>query len=171
MADVKILGRTDEGAIVIKDLFEFLREIEQQFGKTINKEIRKVSYDVTRLLEKEVRAEAASVYTGRRAEQAKGLAAGLRAKNDRIPTIQLRHTETFRSRSRPNSKRRTPVLKGDVFRGSEFGGGRRKTTRQFLRHRGRSGYFFWPTVRKNRENIAKLYLQGIDQVVKTFGFK
>jgi hypothetical protein len=63
------------------------------------------------------------------------------------------------------------VLKGDVFRGSEFGGGRRKTTRQFLRHRGRSGYFFWPTVRKNRENIAKLYLQGIDQVVKTFGFK
>ena len=171
MADVKILGRTDEGAIVIKDLFEFLREIEQQFGKTINKEIRKVSYDVTRLLEKEVRAEAASVYTGRRAEQAKGLASGLRAKNDRIPTIQLRYTETFRSRSRPNSKRRTPVLKGDVFRGSEFGGGRRKTTRQFLRHRGQVGYFFWPTVRKNRENIAKLYLQGIDQVVKTFGFK
>jgi uncharacterized protein (DUF2267 family) len=63
MADVKILGRTDEGAIVIKDLFEFLREIEQQFGKTINKEIRKVSYDVTRLLEKEVRAEAASSRT------------------------------------------------------------------------------------------------------------
>jgi hypothetical protein len=34
-----------------------------------------------------------------------------------------------------------------------------------LRHRGRSGYFFWPTVRKEKENIAKEYLEAIDRVL------
>jgi hypothetical protein len=55
---------------------------------------------------------------------------------------------------------------GDVFFGAEFGGGGRPTTRQFLRHRGQSGYFFWPTVRKKKNEIAKRYLDGIDDVVK-----
>ena len=35
-----------------------------------------------------------------------------------------------------------------------------------LRHRGKSGYFFWPTVRKNKENIAKVYLDAIDKVLE-----
>jgi hypothetical protein len=177
------VGRADQGAIVIKDLFEFLREIEQEFGKAIRKEIIKNGYNVAKLLEREVKAEAGSALSGRRAAQAKSVAAGLRASRDRLPMIKLRGSEPFQSRSRPNvgnprgttaarvSGRRTPVTKADVFFGAEFGGGARKTTRQFLRHRGRSGYFFWPTVRRMKDRIAKEYLDGIDRVVSSFGFK
>ena len=47
--------------------------------------------------------------------------------------------------------------------GLRKGGGR---TTQFLRHRGQSGYFFWPAVRKNKDNIARVYLDAIDEVLK-----
>jgi hypothetical protein len=93
----------------------------------------------------------------------------LRASNDRIPTIKLRGKEPFISKTRPNSRRKKPVTRSDVFFGAEFGGGATKKTRQFLRHRGQSGYFFWPTVRKRKNQIAKEYLEGIDKVVKELG--
>jgi hypothetical protein len=54
-----------------------------------------------------------------------------------------------------------------VFFGAEFGGQARPRTKQFLRHRGRSAYFFWPTVRKEKENIAKQYLDAIQKVLNT----
>jgi hypothetical protein len=57
------------------------------------------------------------------------------------------------------------VTRGDVFFGAEFGGQARPTTRQFLRHRGRSGYFFWQTVRKKRNDIATEYLKAIQDVL------
>jgi len=47
--------------------------------------------------------------------------------------------------------------------GLRKGGGR---TTQFLPHRGQKGYFFWPAVRKNKDNIAKVYLDAIDEVLK-----
>jgi hypothetical protein len=53
-----------------------------------------------------------------------------------------------------------------VFFGAEFGGGARRRTDQFLRHKGTSGYFFWPTVRRMKDMIAKEYLIGIDKVLK-----
>jgi len=40
-------------------------------------------------------------------------------------------------------------------------------TKQFLRHRGESGYFFWQTVRKEKGNIAKEYLDAIQKVLNT----
>ena len=59
------------------------------------------------------------------------------------------------------------VTYGDVFWGAEFGGRRRKTTQQFLRHRGRQGYFFWQAVRDNRSFIAKTYDEKIASILKT----
>lgn len=47
--------------------------------------------------------------------------------------------------------------------GYRKGGGR---TTQFLPHRGQKGYFFWPAVRKHKENIAKEYLDAIDRVLE-----
>jgi len=47
--------------------------------------------------------------------------------------------------------------------GYRKGGGR---TTQFLPHRGQKGYFFWPAVRKNKDNIARVYLDAIDEVLK-----
>jgi hypothetical protein len=53
-----------------------------------------------------------------------------------------------------------------VFFGAEFGGKRTPKTQQFMRHRGKAGYFFWPTVRKHKKDIAKEYLDAIDRVLK-----
>ena len=164
------LGRAGTAAIanntvIVKDLFETLNKF-QKASKAFNGEMRKVAYQIARDLEGQVRIEAGTVS---RASQAIQVARGLRAKNDRIPTIGLRSKEPFISKSRPNSKRRIKVTRGDVFFGAEFGGGARRTTLQFLRHRGQSGYFFWPTVRKRKNEIAKEYLEGIDKVVKQLG--
>jgi len=164
------LGRAGEAAVagntvIVKDLFETLRKFSKASSE-FNKEMRKVAYTIARDLEGKVKIEAASVS---RASQAIQVAKGLRASNDRIPTIKLRGNESFVSKSRPNRKRKTKVTRADVFFGAEFGGGARPTTRQFLRHRGQSGYFFWPTVRKRKNEIAKEYLDGMDRVVKELG--
>jgi hypothetical protein len=164
------LGRAGTAAVagntvIVKDLFETLNKF-QKASKEFNGEMRKVAYQIARDLEGQVRIEAGTVS---RASQALQVAKGLRAKNDRIPTIGLRSKEAFISKSRPNSRRRKPVTRGDVFFGAEFGGGAKPNTRQFLRHRGQSGYFFWPTVRKRKNEIAKQYLEGIDKVVKQLG--
>jgi hypothetical protein len=76
----------------------------------------------------------------------------------------LSSSSNFVSKSRPNRKRKRKVTRGDVFFGAEFGGARSPKTQQFLRHRGKSGYFFWPTVRKHKADIAKQYLDAIQRV-------
>ena len=164
------LGRAGTAAVagntvVVKDLFETLRKFSKA-SPQFNKEMRKVAYTIARDLEAKVRIEAGTVS---RASQAIQVAKGLRASNDRIPTIKLRGKESFVSKSRPNSKRKTKVTRADVFFGAEFGGGATPKTKQFLRHRGQSGYFFWPTVRKRKNAIAKEYLDGMDRVVKDLG--
>jgi DNA mismatch repair ATPase MutL len=164
------LGRAGTAAVagntvIVKDLFETLRKF-QKASPQFNKEMRKVAYTIARDLESKVKLEATTVS---RASQAIQVAKGLRASNDRIPTIKLRGKESFVSKSRPNSKRKTKVTRADVFFGAEFGGAARPTTKQFLRHRGQSGYFFWPTVRKRKNAIAKEYLDGMDRVVRELG--
>ena len=151
--------------VVVKDLYETLRKFSKA-SPEFNKELRKVAYTIARSIETKVKIEAGSVS---RASQAIEVAKGLRASNERIPTIKLRSKESFVSKSRPNSKRKIKVTRGDVFFGAEFGGGAKRNTLQFLRHRGQSGYFFWPTVRKQKNEIAKEYLEGIDRVVKQLG--
>ena len=151
--------------VIVKDLFETLRKFEQA-SSLFKKEMRKVALVIAKDLQGQVRIEAGSVSRSRQAIQ---VARGLRAVNENIPTIKLRSSEQFISKSRPNSRRKKPVTRGDVFFGAEFGGGATRTTRQFLRHRGQSGYFFWPTVRKRKNEIAKEYLEGIDKVVKQLG--
>ena len=151
--------------VIVKDLFETLRKFSKA-SPQFNKEMRKVAYTIARDLEAKVRIEAGTVS---RASQAIQVAKGLRASNERIPTIKLRGKESFVSKSRPNSKRKTKVTRADVFFGAEFGGGATPKTKQFLRHRGQSGYFFWPTVRKRKNAIAKEYLDGMDRVVKDLG--
>jgi len=151
--------------VQVKDLMETLRKFDRA-SLEFSKEMRKVAYTIAKDLSTEVRITAGTVS---RASQAIQVAKGLRASNDRIPTIKLRGNESFVSKSRPNSKRKTKVTRSDVFFGAEFGGGTRPKTQQFLRHRGQSGYFFWPTVRKRKNQIAKEYLDGIDKVVKQLG--
>ena len=152
--------------VVVKDLFETMRKFQQR-SKQFDKEMRKVGAIIAQDLKERVIVEAGTVS---RARQAVAVAKGFRVvKSDRLPTLELRGSSPFPSKSRPPSKRKNKVTRSDVFFGAEFGGGATRTTRQFLRHRGQSGYFFWPTVRKRKNQIAKEYLEGIDRVVAELG--
>jgi hypothetical protein len=118
--------------------------------------------------------------------QASMVVRGLRARRDRIPTIKLDHNKSFPSKSRSNRTRGLgrlgpglasagikgfdrKVTYGDVFFGAEFGGRGRRTTQQFLRHRGRQGYFFWQAVRDSNSYIAKEYVASIERVMEKLG--
>lgn len=156
---VTILGGND--AIQIDGIAKFLRDASRA-DANFNTEMRKAAQEVAQNLVNKAKIEAATVT---RSRQAVEVMKGMKARRDRIPTVKLSEKSAFVSKSNPNRKRKQKVTRGDVFFGAEFGGQARPTTRQFLRHRGRSGYFFWQTVRKEKENIAKEYLGAIDKVL------
>jgi len=171
-------------AIQIQGIYEFLRDASKA-DKRFDGEMRKAAQNVAENLNLKAKAEAATVT---RSSQAIEVMKGMRARRDRVPTIKLSEKSAFVSKSNPNRKRKRKVTRGDVFFGAEFGGGKfgssnrtvagaksragtempRKgggRTTQFLRHRGKSGYFFWPAVRKNKANIADAYLDAIQKVL------
>jgi hypothetical protein len=156
-----ITGGND--AIQIQGIYEFLRDASKA-DKRFDTEMRKAAQNVAENLNQKAKAEAATVT---RSSQAVEVMKGMRARRDRIPTIKLSEKSAFVSKSNPNRKRKRKVTRGDVFFGAEFGGQARPRTKQFLRHRGRSAYFFWPTVRKEKENIAREYLDAIQKVLNT----
>jgi hypothetical protein len=158
---VTITGGND--AIEIVGIAKFLREASKA-NENFNKEMRKASRQVAANIIIKAKAEAATVTRSRQAIQ---VMRGMKARSDRIPTASLSHKSPFISKSNPSKNRKKPVTRGDVFFGAEFGGGARPTTRQFMRHRYRSGYFFWPAVRKEKENIAREYLDAIQNVLNT----
>jgi hypothetical protein len=158
---VSITGGNDPVQII--GIVEFLRDAAKADDR-FNVEMRKAARQVAGDLVIKAKAEAATVNRSRQAIQ---VMRGMKARSDRIPTVSLSHKSPFISKSNPSKNRKKPVTRGDVFFGAEFGGGARPTTRQFLRHRYRSGYFFWPTVRKEKENIAREYLDAIQRVLNT----
>ena len=147
--------------IQIVGIAKFLRDA-QRANQNFDKEMKKASRQVAASLIIKAKDEAATVTRSRQAIQ---VMRGMKARSIITPTVSLSHTSPFISKSNPNKKRKRPVTRGDVFFGAEFGGGARPRTKQFLRHRYRSGYFFWPTVRKEKENIAREYLDAIDRVL------
>jgi len=157
-------------SVQIIGIAKFLRDDSKAYPD-FNNEMRKAAEQVAQNLLDKAKAEAGTVT---RSRQAVEVMKGMSASRDRIPTIKLKENSPFQSKSSKFSssyniktKRRVKrkVTRGDVFFGAEFGGGSRPTTKQFLRHRGRSGYFFWPTVRKEKQNIANEYLNAIDRVL------
>jgi hypothetical protein len=185
---VSITGGND--AIEIVGIAKFLRDASKANQKFDN-EMRTAAQKVAQNLVEKAKAEATTV---KRSSQATEVMKGMQARRDRIPKVSLNSKSNFVSKSNPNRNRKRKVTRGDVFFGAEFGGGKfgkgMKTsvgarsvnkkgesrdgyrkggghTSQFLRHRGRSGYFFWPTVRKEKENIAKEYLAAIQKVLNT----
>jgi Holliday junction resolvase RusA-like endonuclease len=149
--------------IEIIGIAKFLRDAQRK-DKDFDKEMKKASRQVAASLILKAKDEAA---TATRSRQAIQVMRGMRARSIITPTVSLSHNSPFISKSNPNKNRKKPVTRGDVFFGAEFGGGARPRTQQFLRHRGRKGYFFWPTVRKEKDNIAKEYLDAIQRVLNT----
>lgn len=176
--DASISGRAGRASVVprngiyIEGLFELLRDL-QKADDRFNTEMRKASLEVAKGVAQNARRAASTVQHNRQALEA---AHGLVAKSDRVPTIKLNENMRFRSVNRAKvrgSRGRMvsrKVTMGDVFFGAEFGGGARKTTRQFPPHQGRRGYFFWPTVRRMRNEIAEEYLDAIEETMQKLGF-
>ena len=150
-------------AVEIIGIAKFLRD-SSRANENFDKEMKKASRQVAANLIIKAKDEAATVA---RSKQAIQVMRGMKARSIITPTVSLSHKSPFISKTNPNSKRKRKVTRGDVFFGAEFGGGARPTTRQFLRHRGRSGYFCWQTVRKEKENIATEYLDAIQRVLRT----
>ena len=166
------IGRGAEVAFVAPGLLQFLKEASQASDQ-FNKEMRKAAQEVAQVVVDRAKVNAQSQpkhvptvpgSSGR--SQAQAVVSGLRARNDRIPTIKLDGKRGYVSASRSNRKRKQKVTMGQVFFGAEFGGRVNKRTKQFLRHRGRQGYFFWQAVRDSKGTIATEYLAAIDTVLK-----
>lgn len=189
---VKITGGND--AIEIVGIAEFLRAASKE-DKNFNIEMRKAAAIVAQNLLDKAKAEAATSTRSRQAtEVMKGLRVKRNDRIPSIYLADKSSfvSKSFPNRRR-GKRGGKKVTRGDVFFGAEFGGGKfgkgNKTsagarswsvkdgkavdgyrkggghTSQFLRHRGQSGYFFWPTVRKEKENIAREYLDAIDRVL------
>jgi len=172
MPGIEAVGRAGAVGFVADDLLKFLRDASQAFPD-FNKEMRKAAEEVAQVVVDKAKVNAAGQpkhgpnrrgSSGR--SQAQAVVEGLRARRDRIPTIKLDAKRGYVSASRPNRKRKTKVRMGDVFFGAEFGGRAQPTTQQFLRHRGRQGYFFWQAVRDSKSYIAKEYSDAIERVLK-----
>ena len=177
-------------AIEVQGIYQFLRDASKK-DKRFDAEARIAAGKVAEMLLVKAKAEAATVTRDRQATE---VMKGMKVGKDRVPKLYLASTSAFVSTTNPNRNRKRKVTRGDVFFGAEFGGGKfgkgMKTsagarsvnkkgqsrdgyrkgggyTSQFLRHRGRAGYFFWPTVRKEKENIAREYLDAIQRVLNT----
>jgi len=165
-------GRAGQVSFMSDELLKFLRDASQAYPM-FNKEMRIAAEAVAQMVVDKAKVNAAGQpkhgpnrpgSSGR--SQAQAVVEGFRARRDRIPTIKLDANRGYVSASRSNRKRKTKVKMSDVFFGAEFGGRRRPTTQQFLRHRGRQGYFFWQAVRDSKSYIAKEYGDSIERVLK-----
>jgi hypothetical protein len=59
---------------------------------------------------------------------------------------------------------------GGMALGTEFGGQSRPRTMQFRPHRGREGYFFWPTIRDNSDQIKQMWDDLLEDAIQRAGF-
>lgn len=83
---------------------------------------------------------------------------GLKVKRDRVPVVRVgRNVITARG-----------ARETDIFYGAEFGGRMRRTTMQFQPHRGREGYFLYPTARQRGKHYAELWAESVDKAFKAW---
>ena len=107
-------------------------------------------------------------------------AESVRARSDRIPSIQGGGPQYVRTADRPvkltkrgkvrkhrAATRRTTA--GQIFFGAEFGGGARPETQQFAPHKGREGYFFFPTLRADSGDIGRQWGEALDEISGDWG--
>jgi hypothetical protein len=62
-------------------------------------------------------------------------------------------------------------ISGDAAAGAEFGGRGRPTTQQFKPWLGHTGYFLYPTIRRDSEAINTTYRAALELVIKEAGLE
>jgi hypothetical protein len=72
------------------------------------------------------------------------------------------------SKSRPNSKRKKKVTRGDVFYGSEFGASRlpQFPPRTAKFGGGNKGHYVWPTIEAMAPTINAEYIETLKRITK-----
>ena len=88
-------------------------------------------------------------------------ASGLKVRRDRVPVVASGKGKV--------GHRSTPIPA--IFYGAEFGGQRRPTTLQFASHKGRDGYFLYPTARARGKRYADMWGDAIDKAFKAWDDK
>lgn len=124
--------------------------------KELNSEIRQaakkiVNAEVPRLV---ARARSSS-------KQAAAVAGTIRAKSDRLPAIVAGGARKVSMSGRKQAA-------DQIFFGAEFGGARRKTTQQFRPHRGKTGYFLYPQLRADADDIMADWDDTVNDLIDRF---
>jgi len=160
--------------IETQGLTKFLNATARQLGPSFNRELRKASQQVAAKVVEATQASAGSHPSPQL--YATIVKRSLRARRDRLPTIRVSSSSMlnlshepakFGPRGSRKKGRKHRVAATDVWYGAEFGGGARKTTRQFPPHLGGTGYVFYPTVRRMGPQINVEYLDAIEKVLAT----
>ena len=138
--------------IEVAGIKEILKEFSR-LGPDLNKEVRVSS---KRIAEDEVPRLKAAANRSDRLSAAVGIT--VRARSDRVPQIIAGGAKRIAVSTKPKA--------GEVFFGAEFGGGMRKSTRQFRPHRGRKGYWFWPQIRDDEQRMVKEWMEALERVLE-----
>lgn len=147
-------NRGVEAELQVSGLKETLRAFNR-YGKDANKELRQAAGEVADRL-----VPALILAAGSSSPQAALVAPSIKRRSDRVPVIVAGGSR----RARPNTRPKRRVTAGDLYFGSEHGGGRRAATRQFPPWIGRGGYWFWPTVRAHLPQLRRAYLAALDDL-------
>ena len=159
-----LFGRAGGASVEVVGLYEFLRRASAA-DPMFNKEIRSASMEIAKKVVPEIRAHASYSPNPRQAVQS---AMGFRAISDRVPAIRLRGSSLFVSKSRPNSRRKKKVTRGDVFFGSEFGATKlpQFPPRTAKFGAGNRGHYVWPTLEAMAPTINAEYRKTLDRITK-----
>lgn len=124
----------------------------RKLPKDANDELRTASLALAQAL-------AGSVADAARTEgrQAALLATTVKASRDRVPAVQAGGTKRL-------GRKRKPAYK--LLFGSEFGSSR---LRQYRPHRGREGYWFFPVVEREQDEILAAWNRAAQAIADKFG--
>jgi len=135
----------------VEGLDETLRAFNK-YGKDANRELRQAAgVHVDRIIGM---LNTAAANAGKGAALSSG---SVKRKSDRVPALTAGGSRKVKSST-------GKVTAGDVFFGYEFGGGARPTTQQFPPWLGRTGYWFWPLLRREMPALRRAYLHTLDEL-------
>lgn len=128
----------------IEDLPGMLRRMSK-LPKTAQTEIRIAAQAIAAEEAERIRSAASGS-----SSQAAAISGFIKARRDRVPVIV--------AGGPAKAKVAGGATRGEIFFGAEFGGQMRPTTSQFRPHKGKEGYFFYPTLRQDADRMVERWL-------------
>tara|TARA_R110000824_G_scaffold91499_1_gene222704 strand:- start:208 stop:732 length:525 start_codon:yes stop_codon:yes gene_type:complete len=149
-------------AVEMFGMDDFLRQLRKAPAET-RKAVSHGSREIAKTVLVQVKRRARMVP---HASQYQTIIPSLKTPVGPVPKIQAGGSKKAATHRRMIDGKKKLPPSGDIFFGVEFGGGRRSTTRQFPRHRGKKGYVLFPTIIRMQGFIKKEYTKQIDDVLK-----